>query len=198
MKRLFALIALLILSVQVFAQDTYNVLFFQNNTLCPLAITLTASGPLDYQLDFDVNSIVAQGHLNAGDTASMALPVVDGQWYRLVLEYPEGGGNSYSVESADLQKMKDIRRNYKMKVRGLTTPLKPGDLVKVLYTGLILQDDGSIWPEGTINEDLYVNRVEEYAGEGGTWQNVDLSNVNSQKVDEATDVAIAVERSKKV
>jgi hypothetical protein len=104
----------------------------------------------------------------------------------------------YDAAYAYLQTVKDIRRNYKMKIRGLTVPLAPGDLVKVLYTGLIYQDDGSIWPEGAINEDLYINRVEEYAGEGGTWQNVDLSNVNSQKVDEATDVAIAVERSKKV
>lgn len=99
---------------------------------------------------------------------------------------------------ADLQKVKVIRRNMKCKIRGLTTPLAPGDLVKVLYTGLIYQDDGSIWPGGAINENMYVNRVEEYAGEGGTWQNVDLSNVNGQRVDEATDTAIAIERSKKI
>lgn len=99
---------------------------------------------------------------------------------------------------ADLQKFKAIRRNFKCKIRGLTTPLSPGDLVKVLYTGLIYQDDGSIWPGGAINESMYVNRAEEYAGEGGIWQTVDLSNVNAQRVDEATDTAIAIERSKKV
>lgn len=103
----------------------------------------------------------------------------------------------YAAAVADLAKMSGLRRNYKGKVWGLTTPLKPGDLVRVLYNEPIYQDDGSLWPGGALDELLYINRVEEYAGEGGTWQNVDLSNVNAQRVDAATDVAIAVERSKK-
>lgn len=100
--------------------------------------------------------------------------------------------------NADLIKLAYPRRNYKGKVLGLTTPLSPGDLVRVLYTEPIYTDDGFIWQGGALDELLYINRVEEYAGEGGTWQNVDLSNVNGQRIDAATDVAIAVERSKKV
>jgi hypothetical protein len=103
----------------------------------------------------------------------------------------------YDAAYADLVKLAYLRRNYKGKVRGLTVALSPGDLVRVLYNEPIYQEDGSIWSGGALDEYLYINRVEEYAGEGGTWQNVDLSNVNAQRVDGATDVAIAVERSKK-
>jgi len=99
--------------------------------------------------------------------------------------------------AADLADMSVIRRNYKGKVRGLTTLLLPGDTVKVLYNEPIYQEDGSLWTGGALNEALYINRAETYAGEGGWWQNVDLSNVNAQRVDAATDVAISVERTKK-
>jgi hypothetical protein len=103
----------------------------------------------------------------------------------------------YDIAYADLIKLAYLRRNYKGKARGLRGPLNPGDLIRVLYNAPIYMDDGSLWPGGALDEYLYVNRVEEYAGEGGTWQNVDLSYVNGQRIDEATDVAISVERSKK-
>lgn len=103
----------------------------------------------------------------------------------------------YVAAYADLVNQAWIRRNYKGKVRGLTTPLQAGDLVRVLYNEPIYTDEGDLWPGGALDEYLYINRAETYAGEGGWWQNVDLSNVNGQRKDEATDVAISVERSKR-
>lgn len=98
MTRLLALICLLILSIPLLAQEGYNVHPYQSNTLCPLAITLTASGSLTYELKFDTNSIVNQGALNAGDTAEMHLPLVTAQWYTLLVEWG-GGDQPYTVDT---------------------------------------------------------------------------------------------------
>lgn len=91
-----------------------------------------------------------------------------------------------------------IRRDYRGKVYGLRSALLPGDSVRVIYAGQVYrEEDGTLWPGGTIDEYLYIIRSEMYAGEGGTWQTVELSNVNALKQDAVTDINFAVEQSKK-
>ena len=80
----------------------------------------------------------------------------------------------------------------------MKTLLLPGDAVRVMYNEPIYQPDGRLWSGGALDELLYIIKVERYAGEGGTWQSVELSNINALKVDEATQVAIAIERSNKI
>lgn len=103
----------------------------------------------------------------------------------------------YDAAAVDLANLSVIRRNFKGKVRGLKTQLLPGDAVRVLYNEPIYDDNGDLWSGGALDEYLYITRVETYAGEGGWWQNIDLSNVNALRIDEATDVANAVAANKK-
>jgi len=97
-----------------------------------------------------------------------------------------------------LAKKSVIRRDYRGKVYGLRAALLPGDSVRVIYAGQVYrEEDGSLWPGGAIDEYLYIIKSETYAGEGGTWHTVELSNVNALKEDAVSDINFAVEQSKK-
>lgn len=98
MKRLLSLIVLLFLSGIVLAYDNYTTLTFQTNPLCPFEIVLNASGAIEYQLTWGGGTIADRGLLSAGDQHIMALPLTDGEYYTLLVEWDEGD-NPFSVET---------------------------------------------------------------------------------------------------
>lgn len=98
MKRLLSLIVLLFLSGIVLAYDNYTTLTFQTNPLCPFEIVLNASGAIEYQLTWGGGTIADRGLLSDGDSHTMVLPLTDGEYYTLLVEWDEGD-NPFSVET---------------------------------------------------------------------------------------------------
>lgn len=98
MKRLLSLIVLLILALPLLAYENYTTLTFQTNPLCPFEIVLTASADIEYQLTWGGGTIADRGLLSDGDSHTMGLPLTDGEYYTLLVEWNEGD-QPFSVET---------------------------------------------------------------------------------------------------
>jgi hypothetical protein len=101
MKRLWAMMALLLMGITVQAQDQgFESYIYQANGLCEFRITVQAEtndAPIIYRLSY-YETVYGEGALTAGDEVNLYLPLTD-QWYILIVEREAGDVGAYSVDT---------------------------------------------------------------------------------------------------
>lgn len=93
---------------------------------------------------------------------------------------------------AFLQRSANPIRRYTASLKQCFTTLKAGDKVRVKYTGVMRQADGED-AYARIDEDLWILKVSENHGEGGSSVSLELANIDKVKMDSAKVIVGALE-----